>query len=168
MDRTHGRIRRLVGGLALATLLLIGSYGTAAAAPIDDAAGGTTADGTFLAPVDATPTAPAMAPAATWPNVNCVGIITTNTRTCYQWEGDDQWVVDDNANGWKSVVHVQTSYGKDRYCGAPPKADGWGVCNYDHRENTCVHFRTYELKDGATRYLTPFGPWYNTASGNDC
>src|SRR5690349_1633512 len=89
-------------------------------------------------------------------------------ETCFQWEGDVSWVRDLAENGWATVFHIQTNYGKDRYCQAPSKADGWGYCNYDHREGKCVRWRLYELKDGVTRNGTLFSPWYGTEYGSPC
>ena len=85
-----------------------------------------------------------------------------------QWVGDDQWVFDGWTNGWAAVVHVQTNYGKDRYCQALPSADGWGTCNYDHEEGKCVRFRLYELKDGLVRNMSDFSRWYGTEYGSPC
>ncbi len=87
---------------------------------------------------------------------------------CFQWEGDVSWVQDHQENGWATVFHIQTNYGKDRYCQAPSKADGWGYCDYDHREGKCVRWRIYELKDGTTRNLTLFSAWYGTEYGSPC
>ncbi|MEU4608391.1 hypothetical protein AB0F43_35850 [Kribbella sp. NPDC023972] len=89
-------------------------------------------------------------------------------ETCFQWYGDVQWVKDNIANGWKTAVHVQTNYGKDRFCGALPAADGWGYCDYDHREGMCVRWRLYELKGGETRNFTNWSVWYGTEYGSPC
>jgi hypothetical protein len=88
--------------------------------------------------------------------------------TCFAWVGDDQWIVDLDENGWTAVVHVQTNYGKDRYCRAQPSADGWGYCKYDHQEGKCVRFMLYEEKGDEKRNHTAWSPWYGTAYGSPC
>jgi len=71
-------------------------------------------------------------------------------------------------NDWAAVVHVQTNYGKDRYCQALPSAQGWGTCNYNHEEGKCVRFRLYELKDGVVRNMSDYSRWYGTEYGSPC
>lgn len=88
--------------------------------------------------------------------------------TCFQWVGDNQWVLDSDENGWATVVHVQTNYGKDRYCQALPAAGGWDYCSYDHREGKCVRFRLYEAKGNDTQGETGWSPWYGTEYGSPC
>jgi len=88
--------------------------------------------------------------------------------TCFQWNGDKQWVEDRVANGWAIVVHSQTNYGKDRYCQSLPAADGWAYCDYDHIEGKCVRFMMYELKDGVTRNPSGWSLWYGTEYGSPC
>ena len=88
--------------------------------------------------------------------------------TCFQWVGDNQWVIDGLTNGWAAVVHVQTNYDKNRYCQALPSAEGWAYCNYDHQEGKCVRFRMYELKDGVTRNWGDWSRWYGTDYGWPC
>ena len=88
--------------------------------------------------------------------------------TCFQWVGDNQWVVDNDANGWAAVAHVQTNYDKNRYCQARPSAEGWDYCDFDHKEGKCVRFRMYELKDGVTRNWTAWSPWYGIDYGWPC
>jgi hypothetical protein len=137
--------RRTFAVLAGALVLIGGSAASASAAP-DSAS------------------ASAISP----PAGQCVGWITDYAATCFQWVGDDQWIEDRDANGWAAVVHVQTNYGKDRYCQALPAAEGWGYCNYDHQEGKCVRFMLYELKDGVTRNPTGWSPWYGTEYGSPC
>ncbi|MFI5730188.1 hypothetical protein ACIA49_08725 [Kribbella sp. NPDC051587] len=145
------RIRRPLAAAAAALLLLSTSLTEANAAE---------ADATH--PLKATK-------AAGPPNYdNCRFGGTNVGSTCFQWVGDVQWVFDGWTNGWAAVVHVQTNYGKDRYCQALPSADGWGTCNYDHEEGKCVRFRLYELKDGATRNWSDWSRWYGTEYGSPC
>lgn len=141
-------MRILLATLAGAALLVTGSASTAAAAPAPD--------NTAVAVLAAPPS-------------GCSPTVTTPWgQTCFEYEGDDQWIRDLDANGWQAVVHVQTNYAKNRYCGALPAADGWGECAYDHRENSCVRFRMYELKDGVTRNLTGFTLWHRVSDGGFC
>ncbi|MFF1815910.1 hypothetical protein ACFVWG_01350 [Kribbella sp. NPDC058245] len=124
-----------------------------------------------------TPTAPSLATSstpsafdtsATSPVDHCILWSETLGNTCFEWVGDIQWVQDNIENGWATVVNVQTNYGKDRYCQAPPKAKGWGYCDYDHKEGKCVRWRFYELKDGTTRNWGYWSAWYGTAYGYPC
>ncbi|TCC21173.1 hypothetical protein [Kribbella speibonae] len=127
--------------------------------------------GTLTNPTTATAVAPAaMSPAYSYtaPVDHCILFAAEIGATCYQWVGDDQWVIDGIANGWTAVVHVQTNYGKDRYCKALPAAEGWGKCNYDHIEGKCARWQMYELKDGDTRNFTPWSAWYGTQYGYPC
>lgn len=128
--------------------------------------------GTLTNPTMATAVAPATMSTAgysyTAPVDHCILYGYEIGATCYQWVGDDQWVVDGIANGWAAVVHVQTNYGKDRYCQALPSAQGWAKCNYDHIEGKCVRWEMYELKDGDTRNFTGWSAWYGTQYGYPC
>jgi hypothetical protein len=167
------RLLRALAVPAATLLLLAGSLtqATATTSGIDDSD-----TGTLTNPTMATPVAPAVAPAAmstagysyTAPVDHCILFAAEIGATCYQWVGDDQWVIDGIANGWAAVVHVQTNYGKDRYCQALPSAQGWGKCNYDHVEGKCVRWQMYELKDGDTRNFTPWSAWYGTQYGYPC
>ena len=89
-------------------------------------------------------------------------------RSCFAWVGDDQWIADLDENGWAAVVHVQTNYGKDRYCQALPSAEGWAYCKFDHQEGKCVRFMLYEAKGDEKRKHTAWSPWYGTAYGSPC
>jgi hypothetical protein len=112
---------------------------------------------------------PAGTPAAAGPDYNsCVLFGTQVADTCFQWAGDKQWIKDNIANGWSGVVQVQTNYGKDRYCQAPPAAEGWAYCDFNHTEGKCVRFRTYELKNGETRNWHEWSKWYGTDYGWPC
>lgn len=123
-----------------------------------------------------TPTNPTLATAgasgfaaALVPNYDECRFEGTNVgSTCYQWVGDDQWVMDGWTNGWAAVAHVQTNYGKDRYCQARPSAEGWDYCKFDHQEGKCVRMRMYELKDGVTRNWGGWSAWYGTSYGWPC
>ncbi|TWD79792.1 hypothetical protein FB561_0858 [Kribbella amoyensis] len=160
------RLTRTLGALAGAAVLVAGTATLASAAPT-----GSVGDGSPTAPVAAVPVAKASSsmttlaspPAACRPYVE-----SAYAQSCYEYDGDDQWIRDLNANGWQAVVHVQTNYGKNRYCGALPAAQGWGECTYDHREDGCVRFRFYELKDGVTRNWTVFSPYFHASTGTRC
>jgi len=134
----------LVRGLALlagAALLTLGGATTAAAAP---------------AAVQATP-----------PN-GCLSFSTVFGQTCYEWEGDDQWVRDLDPNGWTTVVEIRTNYGKFRDCAAPAAADGWKECKFDHEEKKCVSFRLIEKRGTALGRQTAWTLFYSTTSGKEC
>lgn len=91
-------------------------------------------------------------------------------RTCFEWSGDDQWVIDLTDNGWRAVARAQTSYGKVRDCIAPVPGQGWGECMFDHDEDFCVRFMFYELRtsDGAERNPSPYSEWYRISNGLRC
>lgn len=182
------RLRAALAVSAAGLLLLVGSstqaiafapeaaaivQPTAAVAPAEADADTDDVDtGTLTAPTVATPVDPAAMSTAgysyTAPVDHCILYGYEIGATCYQWVGDDQWVIDGDANGWAAVVHVQTNYGKDRYCQALPAAQGWAKCNYDHIEGKCVRWQMYELKDGDTRNFTGWSAWYGTQYGYPC
>lgn len=97
-------------------------------------------------------------------------LVSTFGFTCYEWSGDDQWVLDRTNNGWRTVARAQTNYGKVRDCIAPVISQGWGECNFDHDEDFCVRFQMYELRtsDGAERNPTVFSDWYRISDGQPC
>lgn len=99
---------------------------------------------------------------------NCVGIATSWAATCYEWAGDDQWVIDGDPNGWTAIAHLETNYGKTRECAAPSAADGWKECKYDHKESECVRFFIYEKKGNELGRFSAWSPWYSTSTGNRC
>lgn len=99
------RVRTAVGAAAGA-LLLLGGGVTSAAAAVEN-----------ISPPPAS---------------QCRYFYADYAATCFQWVGDDQWIEDRDENGWAAVVHVQTNYGKDRYCQAAPAAEGWNYCKFDH------------------------------------
>ncbi|NEA34524.1 hypothetical protein [Streptomyces sp. SID13031] len=150
-------LRRTFAVLAGTALVSVGAATVAAAAP----AAPEPAAAQRSASVSAT-TALAAGP------TNCVGIATAWAATCYQWDGDDQWVIDGDANGWTAIAHVETNYGKTRECVAPAAADGWKECKYDHREGTCVRFFLYEKKGSDLGRFSAWSPWYKTSNGNAC
>jgi hypothetical protein len=159
-------IRTLVTLAATALLTLTATTAVAvdADSDIDDAA-----TGTETAPLLATAVGAAPSLLGPAPDYDTCRYKSSNLGgTCFQWVGDDQWVFDGWTNGWATVVHVNTNYGKDRYCQALPSAQGWAKCNYDHREDKCVRFRMYELKDGTTRNWTDWSPWYGADYGWPC
>jgi hypothetical protein len=91
--------------------------------------------------------------------------------SCFQVNGDDQWVKDDEANGWAVGAQIQTNYGKTRWCANRNTAGSWVECKFDHRENTCVRFRLYEQDggaDGPTRNWTAWTPWLSTTYYDFC
>jgi hypothetical protein len=77
-------------------------------------------------------------------------------------------VRDLDPNGYTTIAHVETSYGKTRDCYALPAADGWGVCKFDHKESSCVRFSMYEKKGSTTGRSTGWSRWYGVARGDDC
>ena len=102
---------------------------------------------------------------------NCSpGFISTFGATCYEWSGDDQWVLDDSNNGWRAVGRAQTNYGKVRDCIAPVPGQGWGECKFDHREEACVRFGMYELQTStsAERGWTGYSAWFHVSTGRPC
>lgn len=91
--------------------------------------------------------------------------------SCFEWHGDDQWVLDTLNNNRQFRVHVRTEYGKNRFCF--DDTPGWTECRYDHRENECVKWHGYykphtrhpgqESKDE-----WGFTPWVGTRLGGGC
>ncbi|WP_432883002.1 hypothetical protein ACQPYH_40735 [Kribbella sp. CA-245084] len=163
----------LAGGSTQATAVAPGATAVVQAADTDtdDPDAGTLTSPTMATAVDPAARSTAMSTAGfsyTAPVDHCILYGYEIGATCFEWVGDDQWVVDGIANGWAAVVHVQTNYGKDRYCQALPAAEGWAKCNYDHQEGKCVRWQMYELKDGDTRNFTGWSAWYGTAYGYPC
>ena len=113
------------------------------------------------------------AQAADTPGDTCLKFTWTtwhHGETCFEWSGDDQWVVDRDTNGKRAGVHVQTDYGKDRYCetnGDYP-AGSWRECKYDHDEERCVRFRMYEKNgdDGERHNWSTWSGWYSIRTGD--
>lgn len=149
--------RRVLTAVAATAMLTLTGAGIAAASP--------TVDDTL--PAKSTATTSKFSAAAAPPACN-VRITVWYGETCYVANGDDQWIRDLDANGWQAWVHVQTNYGKNRYCGALPAADGWGVCKYDHDETKCVRFRMYEEKGGTERNFTSWTAWHKVSTGALC
>jgi hypothetical protein len=81
--------------------------------------------------------------------------------TCYEAQGDDQWVIDTLNNDRRFWVYIETEYGKKRYCG--DDTAGWTECKFDHREHECVifagHYRAPDSYFGWTG-------WVSTTTGN--
>ncbi|MBB5838494.1 hypothetical protein [Kribbella italica] len=165
MSKVLGITKRVFAVAAGVMLLGAGVAGTASAAPAPtDPRSLVGAGGGEAVKVSGE----GMAVAAT-PPAGCVGIYTSWGATCFQWDGDDQWVVDLDANGWTTVAGVDTNYGKERDCAAPAAADGWKECKYDHREGTCVRFFLYEKKsNGTLNRVSAYSPWYSTSNGARC
>ncbi|GAA1696977.1 hypothetical protein GCM10009745_48940 [Kribbella yunnanensis] len=115
------------------------------------------------AAVTATPAAAAISPPS-----GCRYFMTSFGQTCYEWEGDDQWVRDLDPNGWTTIVEVETNYGKFRECAAPAAADGWRECGYDHEEKKCVRFRLVERTGVSTNRVSNWSLFYSTSTGNEC
>jgi hypothetical protein len=92
-------------------------------------------------------------------------------ETCFEWEGDDQWVWDGAPNGWGVVVQIETDYGKVRWCANREGASTWVECKFDHDEDHCVRFRLFEQDDGAdgpTRNLTAWSQYISIRTGSNC
>ncbi|MGC4936603.1 hypothetical protein [Kribbella sp. DT2] len=123
--------------------------------------------------VAGTATTATAAPVATLgdapPGVRCSFFWNTSfADTCFESDGDDQWIRDLVANGWAAVVHVQLNYLKDRTCKAMPAAEGWGVCKFDHVEDKCVRFQLYEQKGDAIRNRTHWSRWFHVNGTGYC
>ena len=90
--------------------------------------------------------------------------------SCFEWDGDDQWVQDSEPNDWSARAQIQTSYGKVRWCANTHHAVSWHECEFDHSENTCVRWRMYEQHGtgGPTRNWTPWTRWHSTSTGDLC
>ncbi|MFC0626510.1 hypothetical protein [Kribbella deserti] len=156
MSTLLGTTRRVLTAVAATAMLTLTGAGIAAAAPAVDegpAKSVATSAGTLIA--------------AAPPACN-VRIAVWYGETCFQANGDEQWIRDLDPNGWQAWVHVQTNYGKNRYCGALPAADGWGKCSYDHDETKCVRFRMYEEKAGEERNFTSWTAWHKVSTGALC
>ena len=132
-------MRRLAAVLASALILIAGGATTASAAVAEE---------------------------PPYSQVKCLN--SSYASTCFPWEGDNQWIIDREANGWAAVVHVQTNYDKNQHCKAMPAAEGWAFCDFDHQEGKCVRFRLYELKNDVKRNETAWSPWYGTEYGSLC
>lgn len=162
MSKITATTKRVFAVLAGTALVTVGAASVAAAAPdpspVDKVTAGSVSATTTLGSGMGIAAAPS----------NCTGIATAWAATCYQWDGDDQWVIDGDANGWTAVAYVETNYGKVRECVAPSAADGWKECLFDHRESTCVRFFLYEKKDGNVGRVSAWSPWYSTSTGNRC
>lgn len=158
MSTILGTTRRVLTAVAATAMLTLTGAGIAAASP--------TVDDTL--PAKSTATATTKFSAAAAPPACNVRITVWYGETCFQAEGDEQWIRDLDANGWQAWVHVQTNYDKNRYCGALPAADGWGVCSYDHDETKCVRFRMYEEKGGVERNFTTWTAWHKVSTGGLC
>lgn len=164
MSKFLGTTKRVLA--VAAGIMLLGGVtaGTASAASVQEGPRGAAAGGEAVKVIGSDRMAAAAAPPA-----GCVGIYTSWGATCFQWDGDDQWVVDLDANGWTTVAGVDTNYGKERDCAAPAAADGWKECKYDHREGTCVRFFLYEKKsNGTLNRVSAYSPWYSTSNGARC
>lgn len=156
MSKILGTTRRVFTMVAATAVLTISGAGLAAAAPVVDEAPKATATSSSQFVTAAAPT-------------GCNPVMTSAfAQTCFVPNGDDQWIRDLDANGWQAWVHVQTNYGKNRYCGSLPAADGWGVCKYDHDETKCVRFRLYEEKDGVERNFTAWSLYHKVSDGTLC
>lgn len=86
-------------------------------------------------------------------------------RSCYEYDGDDQWVLDTYDNDRQARVHVWTEYGKDRYCA--DDTSGWTQCDYNHKEHECVRFHGYYPPHSANNHF-PATPWISTSTGKGC
>ncbi|MEU4391731.1 hypothetical protein [Kribbella sp. NPDC023855] len=148
-------LKRVLAALAGTAMISLGGATVAAAAPAP-------APAPQLAGTASATTALAAGP------TNCIGIATSWAATCYQWDGDDQWVRDLDPNGWTAIVHLETNYGKTRECAAPAAADGWKECGFDHRESECVRFFLYEKKGTSLGRFSAWSDWYSTSTGNRC
>lgn len=101
----------------------------------------------------------------------CNTPLVTNSigRTCFQSDGDWQWVRDDIANGWTTYGQLETTYGDiHRYCKAPPKADGGGWCNWNVGEQGCVKYRVFETDGYTDRNFSGWSRWYSASTGAAC
>ncbi|GAB3935793.1 hypothetical protein GCM10029976_046600 [Kribbella albertanoniae] len=141
-------LSRALGVLAGTALLAIGAVPAATAAPA----------------AEVTPMSASAAAAPT----NCVGIATSWGATCFKPAGDNQWVVDKDANGYAVIAHVETGYGKIRECKSLPSADGWGYCDFDHKEGECVRFYMYEQKGNDIGRVSAWSRSYSIADGTEC
>jgi hypothetical protein len=115
--------------------------------------------------------APAASAHSGGPTDACVLYTATIGSTCFEWNGDDQWVYDrPPSNGWSVGVEIRTDYGKIRWCVNSHGADTWHECNFDHLEDHCVQFRLYEQNGvgGPTRNWTNWTRPISTSTGNLC
>lgn len=104
------------------------------------------------------------------PTDDCVLFTTSYGATCFEWNGDDQWVYDGASNGLRVGVLIETDYGKTRICENAHGAGTWHECKFDHREERCVRFAMYQ-RDGANgepRDVTNYSPWVSIRTGRAC
>jgi hypothetical protein len=100
----------------------------------------------------------------------CVRYTATIGSTCFEWNGDDQWVYD-RANSWRVGVQIRTDYGKVRWCVNAHGPGTWHECTFDHLEGRCVQFRLYEQYGGPTGPTRSWTNWtepIRTSTGNPC
>lgn len=89
--------------------------------------------------------------------------------SCYEYSGDDHWVLDKESNGWSAAAQIETDYGKTRTCVNSETAGNWHECTFDHREECAVRWRLYEVNlsepGDPTRRFTAWTPWVSVRTG---
>jgi hypothetical protein len=113
---------------------------------------------------------PAQAHSGT-PPAACVYYESSFGASCFEWEGDDQWVADLASNGWSARAQIETNYGKTRWCANTHTAPSWHECTFDHDEDGCVRWRMYEQDGGdtgPTRNWTNWTAWHSIRTGDAC
>jgi hypothetical protein len=93
---------------------------------------------------------------------------------CWEAEGDEIWVRDQDRNHWSVRVQLQTSEREIRWCANTHRADSWHQCDFDFPEHfgdadkgeevfgSCVRWRMFEQNDvGHTRNWTRWSDWYD-------
>lgn len=116
-------------------------------------------------------TAPSAQAHSGGPTGACTLYTYTIGSTCFEWNGDDQWVYDrPPADGWRVGVQIRTDYGKIRWCVNAHGAGTWHECTFDHREHRCVQFRLYEQNgpSGPTRNWRNWTRPISTSTGDPC
>jgi hypothetical protein len=109
---------------------------------------------------------------------DCVGYLWTDPfygETCFEVDGDDQWVYDGDQNGWRVGVNIATDYGKIRHCENTHGEGTWHECTFNHDEDGCVSYQLYERDadeqnggDGEPDYHSPWSPWISIRTGAPC
>lgn len=87
--------------------------------------------------------------------------------SCFEQDGDDFWVYDNEPDGRSAVVLWRTSYGRADECRNSHGYGKWHECTYDMAEGNPLGSTTVCWQNYAVEFeVTP--PDYNATSGTRC